>query len=135
MKRRDVLIRKYLKYIFFYLFRRTNQDSNISVCKFYDYSPYVFYEIRRIYGIRNEEYLRSIGPETMISNLIKGNLNTLQELVSTGKSGSFFYYTADGIFKIKKIFLLSKKNIQKFFYKIIFISRPIHFENDSLRGI
>jgi 1-phosphatidylinositol-4-phosphate 5-kinase len=70
----------------------------------------VFYEIRRIYGIGNEEYLRSIGPETMISNLIKGNLNTLQELVSTGKSGSFFYYTADGTLSKREIFYFQNKN-------------------------
>jgi len=47
--------------------------------------------------------LKSIGPERIISHLIKGNVNTLSELVSTGKSGSFFYFTADGKYTIKTI--------------------------------
>ena len=66
------------------------------ICKFLDYAPYVFNEIRNLFGISKESYLRSIGPENLLSNLLKGNLNTLRELVSSGKSGSFFYYSADG---------------------------------------
>ena len=38
-------------------------------------------------------YMRSIGPEFMIGNLLFGKLNTLTESGSTGKSGSFFYFT------------------------------------------
>jgi len=85
--------------------------------------------------------LKSIGPERILSHLIKGNVNTLSELVSTGKSGSFFYYTADGKYTIKtippkefKIFRLCLKNyyehlvqypnsfINKFIDLFIFIS-------------
>ena len=39
----------------------------------------------------------------MLSNLLKGNLTTLTELVSCGKSGSFFYYSSDGRFTLKTI--------------------------------
>lgn len=39
----------------------------------------------------------------MLSNLMRGNLTTLTELVSSGKSGSFFYYSADGRFTLKTI--------------------------------
>lgn len=66
------------------------------ICNFFDYAPYVFQELRNLFGIRTEDYLKSIGPENMLSNLLKGNLNTLTELVSCGKSGSFFYYSVDG---------------------------------------
>ena len=70
---------------------------------FFDFAPAVFMNIREQNKIRNDDYLKSIGPERIISNLIKGNVNTLSELVSTGKSGSFFYFTADGKYTIKTI--------------------------------
>lgn len=67
------------------------------ICKFFDYAPHVFNELRNLFGISKESYLSSIGPENLLSNLLKGNLNTLRELVSSGKSGSFFYYSSDGL--------------------------------------
>ncbi len=47
--------------------------------------------------------MRSIGPQNLITSLLKGDLNSLSELVSSGKSGSFFYYTADGRFTLKTV--------------------------------
>lgn len=41
-------------------------------------------------------YLRSIGPENLVGNLLMGNLSNLREKCSSGKSGSFFYYSHDG---------------------------------------
>lgn len=70
--------------------------------------------IREQNKIRNDDYLKSIGPERIISNLIKGNVNTLSELVSTGKSGSFFYFTADGKYTIKTIKLKEFTVFRKF---------------------
>jgi 1-phosphatidylinositol-4-phosphate 5-kinase len=75
----------------------------MKICKFTDYAPHVFYELRTIFGISTESYLRSIGPETMLTSLLQGNLNALKELVSEGKSGSFFYYSADARFILKTI--------------------------------
>lgn len=46
-----------------------------------------------MYLIDNESYLSSIGPENLLSSILKGDLSTLSELTSTGKSGSFFYYS------------------------------------------
>ncbi len=86
-----------LKFVFELVPRRSNDDKiGYKICKFYDYAPAVFNELRKMYGIKNEEVLHSIGPEAMLNNLITGNLKTLSELTSTGKSGSFFYYSADG---------------------------------------
>ena len=47
--------------------------------------------------------MKSIGPDAMFSSLLKGDLATLSELTSTGKSGSFFYYSADSKFTLKTI--------------------------------
>ena len=79
-----------------------HQEKLFKFCKFYDYAPSIFYEIRRIFGISTEDYLNSIGPQNIFSSILKGNLDLLNELVSSGKSGSFFYYSADG----KNLFLI-----------------------------
>ena len=95
----------YFKFLKTCLFSRKIEnfkDPVNSYC-FFDFAPAVFMNIREQNKIRNDDYLKSIGPERIISNLIKGNVNTLSELVSTGKSGSFFYFTADGKYTIKTI--------------------------------
>ncbi len=86
-----------------YYRRIKNSKESTKICKFFDYAPYVFQEIRTLFGIKTEDYLKSIGPENLLSNLLKGNLTTLTELVSSGKSGSFFYYSSDGKFTLKTI--------------------------------
>jgi len=55
------------------------------------------------FKISSEEYLKSIGPDAMFSSLMRGDLTTMSELTSAGKSGSFFYYTVDGKFTLKTI--------------------------------
>ena len=88
-----------LKFVFELVPRRVmDHKTAYKICKFFDYAPKVFNEIRKLYNIKSEDYLRSIGPESMLNNLIKGNLTSLSELTSTGKSGSFFYFSADGKF-------------------------------------
>jgi 1-phosphatidylinositol-4-phosphate 5-kinase len=44
-----------------------------------------------------------VGPESVIGELLMGNFMCLTEQSSTGKSGSFFYYTADGKLMLKTI--------------------------------
>lgn len=73
------------------------------MCKFYDYAPQVFNQIRRMFKVDNDRYLSSIGPETILSSILKGDLSSLSELTSSGKSGSFFYYSSDGHFTLKTI--------------------------------
>lgn len=56
-----------------------------------------------MYVISTEQYLKSIGTEKMFGNLLSGDLKSLSEVTSTGKSGSFFYYTPDGQYTVKTI--------------------------------
>jgi len=72
-------------------------------CRFVDYAPLVFCKLREHFGIKNEDYVHSIGPGNMLSNLMLGSLSSLNELGSEGKSGSFFYFTSDGLFMVKTI--------------------------------
>jgi len=45
----------------------------------------------------------------VLNNLLKGELTSFKELTSSGKSGSFFYYSANGKFILKTI---SKKEFE-----------------------
>jgi predicted transposase YbfD/YdcC len=69
----------------------------------YEYAPYVFSKIRNMIGFDDREYLKSIGPENILGNLLLGNLNTMREIASAGKSGSIFYLTHDKRFFVKTI--------------------------------
>ena len=63
----------------------------------------MFHAIRSLYHISPTDYLKSIGPENLLGSLIGGNVTSLKEQFSTGKSGSFFYYTPDAKYMLKTI--------------------------------
>jgi len=71
-------------------------------CKFVDYAPQVFYNIRRIFRIKTLEYARALGPEQLLA-VYRGNFKGFTELASTGKSGSFFYYSYDSKYVLKTV--------------------------------
>ena len=75
--------------------KRVKNFDKTKACKFNHYAPLIFEKIRLNFGISNQRYMNSVGPEQLLQNLILGNLSTLTEKSSSGKSGSFFYYTQD----------------------------------------
>ena len=83
-------------------YEQNNYDGIIK-CKFYDYAPKIFYNIRSLYGILNDDYLKSLGPENFLCNLIITKNKSLKEICSSGKSGSFFYYSYDAKYLMKTI--------------------------------
>ena len=76
--------------------------SEIS-CKFVDLAPKLFFNLRKLYGISNKDYLKSLGTENFISNLVFPRDKSLKGLGSFGKSGSFFFFSYDNKFVIKTI--------------------------------
>merc|ERR1719326_620499 len=78
-------------------------SKSITMTRFIDYAPFVFRRIRASFGINDDDYLRSVGPDSLLGNLVLGNLASLPELSSEGKSGAFFYYTADGKYMMKTV--------------------------------
>uniref|UniRef100_A0A6B2L7U0 PIPK domain-containing protein n=1 Tax=Arcella intermedia TaxID=1963864 RepID=A0A6B2L7U0_9EUKA len=71
---------------------------------FTEYAPFVFREIRKIYGISDTDYLNSIGIETFLFKLLFcGEFNSYRTMGSHGKSGSVFFHTYDSQFMIKTI--------------------------------
>lgn len=69
--------------------------------KFRSYAPAIFERIRRFYGITANDYIKSLGMETIMRSLMIGEFSSLIGLYSSGKSGSFFYYSLDGKYMIK----------------------------------
>jgi len=94
-------------------------SKHVTVTRFVDYAPMVFQRIRSSFGIQSEDYLRSVGPEQLLGNMVLGNLSSLSELSSEGKSGAFFYYTSDGKYMMKTVThkeqQLLKKMLKRYF--------------------
>ncbi|OBA23498.1 phosphatidylinositol-4-phosphate 5-kinase [Metschnikowia bicuspidata var. bicuspidata NRRL YB-4993] len=74
--------------------------------KFKDYSPEVFRELRSLFGIDPADYLMSITGKYILS-----------ELGSSGKSGSFFYYSRDYRFIIKTIHHSEHKQLRRILHE------------------
>lgn len=86
------------------LIYKRNEKSVKSISEvFVDYAPKVFFYIRKYFNIENQQFLKSIGLENLIGNLLMGNLSTLTDQTSEGKSGSFIYYTEDNNLIVKSI--------------------------------
>ena len=86
------------------LIYKKNNKSVKAICEiFVDYTPKVFSYIRRYFKIENHQFIKSIGLENLIGNLLMGNLSSLTDQTSEGKSGSFIYYTEDLKLIIKSI--------------------------------
>ena len=47
-----------------------------------DYSPKVFFYIRSYFKIENNQFIKSIGLENLIGNLLMGNLTSLTDQTS-----------------------------------------------------
>ena len=74
-----------------FIYEQNNYDGIVK-CRFYDYAPKIFYNLRTLYGITNDDYLKSLGPENFLCNLIITKNKSLKEICSSGKSGSFFFF-------------------------------------------
>ena len=85
-----------------FIYEQNNYDGLVK-CRFYDHAPKIFYNLRTLYGISNDDYLKSLGPENFLCNLIITKNKSLKEICSSGKSGSFFYFSYDGKYLMKTI--------------------------------
>ena len=71
--------------------------------KFTDYAPFVFQRLRNFYGLSNSKYTKSLGVEKIVQSLMANEFSSLSGQCSSGKSGSFFFYSEDGKFMLKTI--------------------------------
>ena len=92
-----------------------------------EYAGIIFNNIRIYLGIDKESFISSISPQEFVTEIMISSQTIFEELCSTGKSGSLFYYTRDGRFIVKTI---SKKEY-KFLKKILSIYYN-HLRNNPL---
>ena len=71
--------------------------------RFRDYAPIVFEKIKQLQGISTKDYILSLGVEKIVQSLLIGNFSSLEERMTTGKSGSFFFYSEDGKYMLKTL--------------------------------
>ena len=80
-----------------------------------EFAGIIFNNIRLLLGIDKDTFIISISPQEFVTEIMISSQTIFEELCSTGKSGSLFYYTRDGRFIVKTI---SKKEY-KFLKKIL----------------
>jgi hypothetical protein len=84
-----------------------------------EYAGVIFNNIRKLYNIDKENFISSISPQDLITELMISYGTIIEELCSTGKSGSLFYYTRDGKFILKTIsqseYLFLKKILANYY--------------------
>lgn len=68
-----------------------------------DFAGVIFEKIRRMFNIEKDEFIQSISPQEFVTEMMISSSTIIEELCSTGKSGSLFYYTRDGRYIIKSI--------------------------------
>ena len=68
-----------------------------------EYAGIIFNDIRKYYGFEKDQFIQSISPQEFITEMIISSSTNIEELFSTGRSGSLFYYTRDGKFILKTI--------------------------------
>ena len=91
-----------------------SQVKSTKTFKFRDYAPSIFERIRKLYGIRPVEYIRSLGMEKIMHALVSNEFSSLTGMCTTGKSGSFFYYSDDGKYMLKTISTEESRFLWKF---------------------
>ena len=63
----------------------------------------VFAKLRERFGIEEEDYLVSFGPEQILKGFLNNDFEMLTELCSSGQSGALFYYTKNKKYMLKTI--------------------------------
>ena len=86
-----------------------------------EFAGIIFNNIRVYLGFDKDDFISSISPQDFITELMISNQTIFEELCSTGKSGSLFYYTRDGKFIVK--------TIKKDEYKLIKLILPDYFRH------
>ena len=86
-----------------------------------EFAGIIFNNIRVYLGFDKDDFISSISPQDFITELMISNQTIFEELCSTGKSGSLFYYTRDGKFIVK--------TIKRDEYKLIKLILPDYFRH------
>ena len=94
-----------------------------------EYAGVVFNNIRLLFGISKDNFIKSISPQDFITELMISSQTIFEELCSTGKSGSLLFYTRDGEFILKTISRKEYKFLKQMLSRYYFYMKnnPISF--------
>ena len=104
------------------------QTANLSknkqeIFRIKEYAGIVFNSIRKLYGYNKDNFIQSISPQVLITEMIISNTTSIEELFNTGSSGSLFYYTKDGKLILKTIskseYQTLKRILPKYYYHLV----------------
>jgi len=68
-----------------------------------DYAGVLFNNIRNLFGITKNIFIQSISPQDFVTEMMICAPTIIEELFSTGQSGSLFYFTRNGKFIVKTL--------------------------------
>ncbi len=72
-----------------------------------------FAQLREAFGYSSGEYLRDLGLNKLLQNILFGALVTPQEMASSGSSGSYFFVTPDSRLIIKTVKALEARLLRR----------------------
>jgi Ca2+-binding EF-hand superfamily protein len=81
----------------------SSSSSSNDVCTFQDFAPRIFYALRRKWGISTNDYIGSVGYESMYRKLFYGSLEAFSGAPTKAAGGGFFYFSADEKYLIKSL--------------------------------
>lgn len=84
-------------------FNLNTENIQTENCKFTEYAPKVFKRMRSSSRITENDFIHSLGVEKIMRSLINNDLASFIGAVTSGGSGSLFYFSYDGKYVLKTI--------------------------------
>ncbi|CAG9334402.1 unnamed protein product [Blepharisma stoltei] len=119
----DATQQEFLEKAKYNLLPANNQGVKQKTYKLRDYAPSIFERIRRFFGISAYDYVKSLGVEKIMNSLMVNEFSSLEGQCSSGKSGSFFYFSDDGKYILKTLkreeYLFLKKILPDYYLHVM----------------
>ena len=88
---------------------RLHRETAVQQKFFVDIAPRVFFKLRRLWRIKTDEYINSVGYESFARRLEMGQLLPMSGAPSAAKGGGFFYFSPDNKYFIKSFSATDKE--------------------------
>ena len=125
-------------YSFFSLDKKDDKIINTNKIEISEYAPKLFCNIRYSFGeITNKEFLHSINIESLISKILLGNMNNLNQLLTLNKENfpEFIMFSMDAKYIIKCINQNEFEVLQKIlpnYYEYLMSCKEINIQKNNL---
>ena len=125
-------------YSFFSLDKKDDKTININKIEISEYAPKLFCNIRYNFGeITNKDFLHSFNIESLISNILLGNINNLNQLLTLNKENylEFIMFSMDAKYIIKCINQNEFEALQKIlpnYYEYLMSCMELNLQKSNL---